>query len=117
MKSLFEEMGGTYRREGDYLTVPESVPVGIWGQRRRRYLREHRKPLYVALSLSWELDAHLADIDHQAEEMLSYLMTQMIKGGNITEQLKAKHQMRWVEMMNNIHSITTDIICMEIIYS
>ena len=71
-------MGGTYRREGDYflqnLTVPESALDGIWGQCRRRYLRTYRKPRFVALSLSGGLDAHLADIDRQAGEMLSYLV-------------------------------------------
>ena len=74
-KSTFEQMGGTYRQEGDYLlpnlTMPEIVHVGIWGQRRMRYLREHRQPLYTALLLSGKLDAHLTDIDRQAEEIFS----------------------------------------------
>ena len=93
-KSLFEQMGGTYHQEGDYflpnLAVPESVPVGVWGQRRRRYLREHRKALYNALLLSGKLDSHLADINQQAEDMFSQLVKQMAEQEGITEQLKAK---------------------------
>jgi hypothetical protein len=121
MKSLFEEMGGTYRREGDYLlpnlTVPESVSVGIWGQRRKQYLREHRKSLYTALLPSGELDPHLADIDRQSEDMFSQLIAQMAQREGITEQLKAENQMEWVGRMNNIRSVATDIVNKEIIHS
>lgn len=113
-KSIFKKMGGTYRQEGDYLlpnlTTPESVPVGIWGQRRRRYLREHRQSLYTALLLSGKLDAHLVDIDRQAEEMFSQLVKQIADSEGITEQLKAGHQMEWVEQMNNICDRVTEII-------
>ena len=105
-KSLFEQMGGTYHQEGDYflpnLAVPESVPVGVWGQRRRRYLREHRKALYNALLLSGKLDSHLADINQQAEDMFSQLVKQMAEQEGITEQLKADYQMEWVGCVNNI---------------
>ena len=105
-KSLFEQMGRTYHQEGDYflpnLAVPESVPVGVWGQRRRRYLREHRKALYNALLLSGELDNHLADINQQAENMFSQLMNQMAQQESITEQLKVARQMEWVGCMNNV---------------
>ncbi len=107
-KSLFEQMGGTYHQEGDYflpnLAVPESIPVGVWGQRRRRYLREHRKALYNALLLSGKLDSHLADINQQAEDMFSQLVKQMAEQEGITEQLKAKNQMEWVGQMNNIRN-------------
>lgn len=96
-KSTFEQMGGTYRQEGDYffpnLTVPESVPVGIWGQRRRQYLQKHRKALYNALLLSGKLDRHLADINQQAEDMFSQLIKQVAAQEGITEQLKADNQM------------------------
>ena len=80
-KSLFEEMGGTYRQEGDYLlpnlTVPQSAPVGIWGQRRRNYLRKHKEPIYTGLLLAGKLDGHLAKVDRQAEEMFFRLVDQM----------------------------------------
>ena len=107
-------MGGTYHQEGDYflpnLAVPESVPVGVWGQRRRRYLREHRKALYNALLLSGKLDSHLADINQQAEDMFSQLVYQIANQENITEQLKADRQMEWVRRMNNIRNQVTEIV-------
>ena len=120
-KSTFERIGGTYRQVGDYLlpnfAVPESVPVGVWGQRRRRYLREHRKALYNALLLSGKLDSHLADINQQAEDMFSQLVKQMAEQEGITEQLKAKNQMEWVGQMNNIRNRVEEIICNELIFA
>ena len=120
-KCTFEQMGGTYHQEGDYflpnLAVPESVPVGVWGQRRRRYLREHRKALYNALLLSGKLDSHLADINQQTEDMFSQLVKQMAEQEGITEQLKAKNQMEWVGQMNNIRNRVEEIICNELIFA
>lgn len=117
-KSTFEQVGGTYRWEGDYLlpnlTVPESVPVGIWGQRRKQYLREHRKALYTAMLLSEELENHLTEIDQQAEEMFSQLVKQMAAQEGITEQLKADSQMEWVGCMNNIRERVIEIIDAEL---
>lgn len=119
-KSTFEKIGGTYRQVGDYLlpnlAVPESVPVGIWGQRRWRYLRKHRKALYSALLLSGKLDSHLADINQQAEDMFSQLVEQMATQEDITEQLKADCQMEWVGRMNNIRERVTEIINAELIF-
>lgn len=119
-KSTFEQMGGTYRQEGDYLlpnlTTPEIIPVGIWGQRRRRYLREHRQALYTALLLGGKLDTHLAEIDRQAEEMFSQLVEQMADGEGVTEQFKAEHQMEWVRWMNTIHERVIEIVNAELIY-
>ena len=120
-KSTFEQMGGTYRQEGNYLlpnpTVPERVSVGIWGQRRRQYLRGHRKALYNALLLSGKLDNHLADINQQAEDVFSQLVKQMAEQESITEQLKADSQLEWVCMMNDIRSVVMAIIDREVIYS
>ena len=120
-QSLFEQMGGTYHREGDYflpdLTSPESIPVGIWGQRRRKYLREYCNPIYMALFLSGELDTHLTEINQQAEEMFSQLVKHMVEQENITEQLKADSQMEWVGRMNNIRQRAEEIINTEVIYS
>ena len=119
-KSSFEQMGVTYHQEGDYflpnLTVPESVFIGIWGQRRRQYLRKHRKALYNALLLSGKLDSHLANIDQQAEDMFSQLVEQMAEQASITEQLKANSQMEWVGRMNNIRSRAIELINSELIY-
>lgn len=120
-KSTFEQLGGTYRQEGDYslpnLTVPGSVPISIWGQRRRQYLREHRKALYNALLLGGKLDSHLADVDQQAEDMFSQLVERMAKQEDITEQLKAKNQMEWVGRMNSIRSAAEEIVNVEIIFA
>ena len=120
-KSAFERMNGTYRQEGDYflpnLAVPESVPIGIWGQRRRHYLREHRKALYNALLLSGKLDIHLADTNQQAEDVFSQLVKQMAEQEGINEQLKADGQMEWVCRMNNIRSAAEEIVNTEIIFA
>lgn len=119
-KSTFEQMGGTYRQERDYflpnLTLPESVSVGIWGQRRRQYLREHRKALYNALLLSGKLDSHLAHINHQAEDMFSRLVIQLAEQEEISEQLKVDSQMEWVGCMNNIQDRAVEIVNAEIVY-
>ena len=120
-KSTFEQMGGTYRQEGNYLlpnlTVPDRVSIGIWGQRRRQYLRGHRKALYNALLLSGKLDNHLADINQQAEDMFFQLVKQMAEQEGITEQLKADSQMEWVGQMNNIRSAAEEIVNTEIIFA
>ena len=120
-KSLFEQMGGTYHQEGDYflpnLAVPESIPVGVWGQRRRRYLREHRKALYNTLLLSGKLNSHLAGINQQANDMFSQLVEQMAEQEGITEQLKADSQMEWAGRMNNIRSAVEEIVNTEIIFT
>lgn len=113
-KSTFEQMGGTYRQEAGYLlpnlTVPESTPIGIWGQRRKRYLREHRGPLYTALLLGGKLDAHIMEVDQQAQEMFSRLIEQMAGQEGITELLKQENQMKWVRRMNNIRNRAEEII-------
>ena len=107
-KSFFERMGGTYRQEGDYLipnlSAPELPAIGVWGQRRKRYLREHRGPLYTALLLSGELDAHIVEVDQQAQEMLLRLIEQMANQEGITELLKEESQMEWVRKMNSIRN-------------
>ena len=118
-KSFFEQMGGIYHQEGDYLlpdlTLPESVSVGIWGQRRRRYLKTHRQPIYTALFLCGKLDSHLSEVDQQAEEMFSQLVRQLAEQEGITEQLKADCQMEWVGRMNNINSRATEMVNAELI--
>lgn len=120
MKSLFEELGGTYYQEGDYflpdLPLPETAPVGVWGQRRRHYLKMQRKPLYNALLLSGKLDDHLVEVDTQAEAMFFQLVEQLVEQEGITEQLKAENQMKWVERMNSIRNRATETAYAELIF-
>lgn len=121
MKSLFEELGGTYHQEGDYflpgLLLPESIPVGIWGQRRKHYLKTQREPIYTALLLSGKLDNHLSEIDAQADAMFFQLVAQLAGQEGITEQLKARNQMEWIGRMNSVRNRAEEIIYNELIYA
>ena len=123
-KYIFNETNGLwYELISDYyfpcLTVPteEEQPVGVWGQRHKRYLKEHRLALYNALLLSSKLNNYLADIDQQAEAMFSWLVEQMCKQEDITEQLKAECQMEWVQRMNNIRERSFEVVNQEIIFA
>ena len=115
-------MGGTYTQVGDYLLpnleLPEEEqqPIGVWGQRHRRYLKEHRRATYATLLTSGGLNSYLANIDHQAEEMFLRLVKQMATSEGITEQLKADNQMEWVRMMNNIRSRAMEMVNNDLIY-
>ena len=119
--SLFERMGGTYHREGDYflpdLLPPESISVGIWGQRRKHYLKTQREPIYTALLLSGKLESHLSEVDAQAEAMFFQLVKQLAEQEGITEQLKAEDQMEWVRQMNSVRNRAEEIIYNELIYA
>ena len=120
-KTIFEEMGGTYTRVGDYLLpdlkLPEEEqqPIGVWGQRHQHYLKEHRRATYATLLTSVRLNSYLADIDCQAEEMFSRLVKQMAEAEDVTEQLKADNQMEWVGRMNNIRNRAMEIVNSELI--
>ena len=123
-KTIFEEMGGTYVRQGDYnlpcLSLPaekENQPIGVWGQRHKRYLREHKKATYTTLLTSGKLNSYLADIDAQAEEMFSRLVKQMAEREGVTETLKAENQMEWVGRMNNTRSRAAEIVNANLIYN
>ena len=122
-KTIFEEMGGTYTQVGDYLLpdleLPEEEqqPIGVWGQRHWRYLKEHRRATYAALFTSGKLNSYLADIDRQAEEMFSRLVKQMAEAEGVTEKLKAADPMEWVRRMNNIRNRTMEIVNSELIYA
>jgi hypothetical protein len=123
-KYIFDENNGLwYERQGDYyipcLTIPaeEEQPIGLWGRRHLRYIKEHRKARYTSLLLSGKLSSYLADIDQQAEDVLSRLVEQMAQHQGITEQLKATDQMAWVVRMNNIGASAIEIVYREIIYA
>lgn len=123
-KTIFEEMGGNYVRQGDYLFPCLSLPaekenksIGVWGQRHLRYLKQHRRVLYTNLLTSGKLNSYLADIDAQAEDMFLRLVEQMAECEGVTEQLKAENQMEWVGRINNIWNRTMEIVNHEVIYT
>lgn len=116
MKSLFEQSGGAYTVQGDYrlpnLTVPaeEERPIGVWGQRRIRYLKQHHKILYYNLLTSGKLHSHLADIEEQSQDIFSRLVKEYAEKEGVNEQLKATDQMAWVRRMNNIRERATEVV-------
>ena len=95
----------------------EQQTIGVWGQRHRRYLKEHRRATYTTLLTSGKLNSYLADIDRQAEELFSRLVKQIAEAEGVTEQLKANNQMEWVGRMNNIRDRVMEIVNIEIIYA
>lgn len=121
-KLLFEQMGGTYTQQGDYL-LPNLVlpdedeqPIGVWVQRRLRYLKQHHRILYYNLLTSGKLHSHLADIEEQAQALFSRLVKQYAEKEGITEQLKVADQMKWVGKTNAIRNVATEIVNQELIY-
>ena len=121
-KTIFEEMGGTYVRCGDYfipnLTLPEEESrfVGVWGQRHLQYLKEYRRMVYLDLLMSGRLNSYLADIEEQAQERFARIVEQMKQAQGITERLKADNALEWVGRMNNIQACAREIVNKEIIY-
>ncbi len=121
-KSLFEQMGGTYTQAGDYLlpnltlSEEEQKPIGIWGQRHARHLKQHHKILYYNLLTSGKLNTHLAEIDRQTEELFLRLVKQMAEREGVTERLKTDNQMEWVRRMNNIRNRATEIVNNDLIF-
>ena len=115
--------GLKYELVGDYYLIAgddeseEDWPIGIWGQRHLSYLKEHRRVRYANLLTSGELNAYLADIDRQAEELFLRLVKQMADAEGITETLKANDQMEWVRRMNNVRSRAFEIVEADIIYT
>ena len=120
-KYIYEETNGLwYERRGDYyfpcLTAEEATPVGVWGQRHLRFIKQNRRALYLQLKTSGRLNAYLADIDRQAETMLDQLMTQMAEREGITEELKAQDQIAWVQRMNNIRHRAEEFVHHKLIF-
>ena len=122
-KTIFEEMGGTYVRHGDYfipcLTLPEEEQrfIGVWGQRHLRYLKEYRRGVYLNLLTSGRLNDYLADIEEQAQKRFERIVEQMAESEGITKQLKATDQVAWVGEMNNIWSRARAVVNAELIYN
>ena len=121
MKSLFEQMGGTYTLQGDCyfpnLSLPaeKNKPIGIWGQRHLRYIQHHRKVFYTNLLTSGRLNGYLADIDKQAEELFLRLVKQMAEREGLTEKLKAEYPMEWIGIMNALREAAAEIVNTEVI--
>jgi hypothetical protein len=121
-KPIFEQMGGTYTRVGDYLlpnlTIDESEqqPIGKYGRMRKRYLKEHRPALYSSMLLTGRLDQHLAEIDKACAERMEVLIRQMAEQEGVTEMLKAVDQMEWVRRMNSIQNRAEEIVLSELVY-
>ena len=123
-KTIFEQMGGTYTRVGDYylpdLKLPEEekqANIGVWGMRHKRFLKENHRVLYANLMISGKFVAYLDDIEQQATAMFLRLVKELAENENITEKLKAENQMLWVQKMNNIRNRATEIVNSELIYT
>ena len=121
-KYIYDEKNGLhYELVGAYylpcLTIDEPEhPIGIWGQRRHRYLRKHKKALYNSLLLSGDLFPHLIEIDQQAQDMHERLVNQMAIHAGITEHLKSTDQMTWIQRMNTISNQIREIVNTELIF-
>ena len=113
----YELVGDYYIIAGDDEPEEEQKPIGIWGQRHRRYLKEHRRVRYANLLTSGKMNAYLADIDRQAEELFLRLVKQMADAEGITETLKANDQMEWVRRMNSCRDRATEIVYHQVIYA
>ena len=123
-KTIFDEMGGTYTRVGDYLLPDLKLPeeekqanIGVWGMRRKRFLKENHRVLYANLMTSGKLVEYLDDIEQQATTMFLRPVKDLAEKENITEELKATDQMLWVQKMNNVRNRATKIVNAELIYA
>ena len=122
-KTIFEELGGKYERQGDYLipciSLPaeKEQPIGTWGQRHLNYLKQYRKVTYTNLFTSGRLNTYLTDIDRQAQERFERLIEGMKQSQGITEQLKEENALEWTGRLNNIRACAREIVDSEIIYS
>ena len=122
-KTIFEQMGGTYTMQGDYrlpdLTLPaeEERPIGVWGQRRLRYLKQHHKILYCNLLTSGKIHSHLTDVEEEAQSLFLRLVKEYAEREGVTEQLKAENPMEWVQKVNNIRSRAAETVCADLIFA
>ena len=122
-KYNFDESNGLwYELQGDYyipcliLSEEETQPIGLWGQRHKQYLKEHRHIVYTTMLIDGTLNRYLADINQQAEQMFHRLIDEMAQKQGVTEQLKAENQMEWVQQMNACKAQAEEIVKFELIY-
>ena len=122
-KTIFEQMGGECTQQGDYLlpnlTLPEKEErtIGVWGQRRLRYLKQHHKILYYNLLTSGKLYCHLADVEEEAQLLFLRLVKEYAEQEGLTEQMKAENQMEWVQRTNNIRERVNEVVNTEMIFT
>ena len=122
-KTIFEQIGGTYTMQGDYclpdltLYPEEDRPIGVWAQRRLRYLKQHHTILYYNLLTSGKLRSHLADIEEEAQSLFLRLVKQYAEQEGVTEQFKAENPTEWVGRINNIRSKVTEIVNQYVVYT
>ena len=122
MESLFEQLGGTYTRQGDYCLPDVRLPpeeerlIGVYGQRRRVYLKKHHRVLYYNLLTAGTLDGHLADIEEQAQELFLRLVEQYADTEGVTEASKVHDPQSWVQKMNSIRNRANEVVMQEIVY-
>lgn len=121
-KTIFEQMDGTYTMQGNYclphLTLPpeEERPIGVWAQRRLRYLKQYHKILYYNLLTSGKLHSHLADVEEEAQALFLRLVKEYAEREGVTEQFKAENPMEWVQRMNNIRERVNEVVNVEMIF-
>lgn len=122
-KTLYEQMGGTYTTQGDYLLpnlkLPpeEERPIGVWGQRRLNCLKHGRKVLYYNLLTSDKLRSHLADVEEEAQSLFLRLVKEYAEKEGVTEQLKVENSMEWVRRMNNIRNRVVEVVNVDLIFT
>ena len=123
-KYIYNEQNGLwYELQGDYyipclvLDEEDTPPIGMWGRKHLRYIKEHRRALYTTLLISGKLNSHLAEIDNRATEMFDHLIKQLAEKEGITEQLKAQDQMAWVGAINNIRNAAEEIVNADVIFA
>ena len=121
--TLFEQLGGTYTQQGDYLLPNLALPaeketgnIGVWALRHKRYMKQHHKVLYYNLLTSGKLDSYLADIEEQAQQLFRRLIKEYAEKEGVTEQLKSTDQMLWVRRMNNIRRRATEVVNSEVLF-
>ena len=120
-KTIYEQLGGTYREENGNLVpdveLPEQKPIGKYGRMHLDYLKQHRRGRYSTLLGEGQLNAYLTDVDEQAQEMLTSMTVELAKSQGIDEHLKETDQIRWVQLMNNVRNAAEETIMRELIHA
>ena len=123
MKTIFENISGSYIQQGDYLLPNLTLPdenqrqIGVWGTRHKQYLKSNHRVLYYNLLTSGKLDNYLSDVEERAKSLFKQTVKSLAEQEQVTEKLKAENMMLWVQKMNNIRSRATEIVNEQVIYS